>query len=208
MFKNIWNADRGGELLRLVRRCAKGGDKWAAMGIHNLRRWRSPDRSWQFYTCARPGRSKGKARQVEDKTVHEWIRSLPGEANTVIVSLLGRKNGPAGKSEFSFYPSFYGDWDEPQERHGKMSFQRWLDRHHKDRGIRVVEFPTYDGIRVPEATLRAVECEIFRLLSEGRTVVLMDSGGIERTRQVCVHMGFVENTGLVENGPAKCLKHA
>lgn len=64
-----------------------------------------------------------------------------------------------------------------------------------------MEFPTYDGIRVPEATLRAVEWEISRLLSEGKTVVLMDSGGTERTRQVCMHMGFVENTGVIDDRP-------
>lgn len=169
------------------------------MAIHNLRRWRSPDRSWQFYTCARPGRSKGKDRQVDDQTVREWVHGLPSGNSIVIVSLLGRKNGPAGKSEFSCYLSFHGDWDEPQERRGKISFQKWLDRNHKDRGIRVMEFPTCDGIRVSEATLRAVESEISRLLFEGSTVVLMDSGGIERTGQVCKHMGFVENTGFVED---------
>ena len=56
-----------------------------------------------------------------------------------------------------------------------------------------------DGVRVPQVTRRAAACEISRLLSAGRTVMLMDSGGMERTRQVCEHMGFVENTGIVEN---------
>ena len=171
--------------------------------MRNLKRWRSPDGAWQFYTCARPGRSKGKHQFIEDKTVHEWIGDLPGGANMVIVSLLGRKNGPGGKSEFSFYPPFYGDWDQADERRGKISFQQWLDRHHKDRCIQVVEHPTYDGVRVPEATLRAVACEVSRLLSAGRTVVLMDSGGQDRTGQVCRQMGFVENTGLKNRSDSK-----
>jgi hypothetical protein len=158
-----------------------------------------PDGSWQLNTCGRPGRSKGKDQVIEDKTVHEWIRNLPG-TNTVIVSLLGRKNGPSGKSEFSIYPAFYGDWDQPKERRGTISFQHWLDRHHKDFGIRVVELPTYDAV-LPEATLRTAACEISPLLSEGPTVMLMDSSELERTSQVCKHMGFVENSGIVENRP-------
>jgi hypothetical protein len=166
--------------------------------MRNLKRWRSPDGSLQFYTCARPGRSKGKDQTIENKTVDEWVRGLPGGSNTVIVSLLGRKNGPSGKSEFSFYPAFYGDWDQPKERRGKISFQEWLDRHHKDRGIRVVAYPTYDAVSVPKKTLHAVADEIFRLLLQGRMVILMDSGGQERTGQVCEYMGFVENTGIID----------
>ncbi len=172
-----------------------------AHSMRNLKRWRSPDGSLQLYTCARPGRSKGKDQTIENKTVDEWVRGLPGGSNTVIVSLLGRKNGPGEKSEFSFYPAFYGDWDQPKERRGKISFQEWLDRHHKDRGISVVEYPTYDAVPVPEATLRAVADGILRLLSESRTVILMDSGGQERTGRVCGHMGFVENTGSIEKRP-------
>ena len=89
----------------------------------------------------------------------------------------------------------------PKSGAGRYRFQEWLDRHHKDRGISVVEYPTYDAVPVPEATLRAVADGILRLLSEGRTVILMDSGGQERTGQVCGHMGFVENTGSIEKRP-------
>ena len=75
-----------------------------AHSMRNLKRWRSPDGSLQLDTCARPGRSKGKDRTIENKTVDEWVRGLPGGSNTVIVSLLGRKNGPGEKSEFSSTP--------------------------------------------------------------------------------------------------------
>jgi hypothetical protein len=40
-------------------------------------------------------------------------------------------------------------------------------------------------------------------LSAGRTVVLMDSGGQDRTGQVCRQMGFVENTGLQNRSDSK-----
>jgi hypothetical protein len=108
------------------------------------------------------------------------------------VSLLGRKQGPEGQSEYSFY-SFCGLGDTPEERHGRLSFQEWLDRYHKDRPILVIEHPTYDFRPVPPETLAAVASDIFKLLGAGRTVVLIDSGGETRTKTVCKYMGFVED---------------
>jgi hypothetical protein len=165
------------------------------MEPHKLRRWRwnsSPD-SVEFFTCARPGRSKGKSGLVPDYIVDAWVRALPGDNSTVIVSLLGRKHGPKGDSEFSFYP-FHGGWDRPAERHGRPSFQEWLEHRHTERSIQILEHPIYDFCRIPPKTLDAVASKISPLLSAGRTVVLMDSGGETRTRQVCKHMGFIEDT--------------
>lgn len=171
------------------------------MKPYRLRRWRpsSSSQDVQFFTCARPGRSgKSESRfsRVPDHIVHKWLQGLPGSTGTVIVSLLGRKHGPSGDSEFSFY-SFHGVWDEPAERNRRPSFQEWLDRWHKDRSIQVLERPTYDFCRVPPETLDAVASDIARLLAAGRVVVLMDSGGETRTSQVCRHIGFVEDTRSV-----------
>jgi hypothetical protein len=110
----------------------------------------------------------------------------------VIVSLLGRKQ--QGVSEFSFY-SFHGGWDTPSERRNKpLSFQKWLDSRHYNRSLKVIEYPTIDSLSVPVDTLEAVAREIGQLLSEGRTVILVDSGGKERSGCVCAYMGFIEVT--------------
>jgi hypothetical protein len=163
-----------------------------------LRRWRprSSSQDVQFFTCARPGRSgKSESRHahVPDSLVHEWVRGLPGRTDIVIISLLGRKDGPDGVSEFSFY-SFHGQWDSPAERVGRLSFQDWLNRYHKDRFIQVLEYPTYDFRRIERQTLDAVASDISDLLLAGRTVVLIDSGGQTRTGQICKHIRFVEDT--------------
>lgn len=164
-----------------------------------LRRWRpkSSRDGIALFTCARPGRSKldRKGRpipEVPDALVHKWVQGLPGKRKTVIVSLLGRKPGENGKSEFSFY-SFYGAWDAAEECRERISFQEWLDRWHSERFIQVVEHPTYDLCPVPPDTLNAAASDITRFLLTGRTVVLMDSGGISRTEQVCRHSGLVHD---------------
>ena len=164
------------------------------MEPYRLRRWKpnSSSTPGHLYTCARPGRSKGADRDVPEELVHRWVRGLPGGANIAIVSLLGRKHGPEGQSEFSFY-SFCGLWDTPAERHGLLSFQEWLHRSHEDRSIQVIEHPTYDFRPVPPETLAAVASDISELLGAGRTVVLIDSGGETRTKTVCKYMGFVED---------------
>jgi hypothetical protein len=122
---------------------------------------------------------------LSDEDVHEWFQGflplLSDAPNIVIVSLLGRK--PDGRSEFSFY-SFYGGWDTPEERSCRLSFQAWLDRWHKGRSIKIVEHPTCDYGPIPQVTLDAVRSDILRLLSEGQTIVVMDSGGDTRTRRV------------------------
>ena len=163
------------------------------MEPYKLRRWRSSSGHGQFFTCARPGRSKGADVPVPDDLVHRWVNNLPAATSIALVSLLGRKHGPQGTSEFSFY-SFCGGFDQPSERRRRLSFQQWLDRWHRDRAIQVFEHPTYDFQPVPEQTLRAVESDISALLSEGRTVILVDSGGETRAKAICKHMGFTEDS--------------
>lgn len=101
-----------------------------------------------------------------------------------MVSLLGHK--PDGKSEFSYY-SFYEKG---------QSFQQWLDQNYEERAIWVLKHPTCDRRPVSDETLAAVASDISKFLSEGRTVVVVDSGGVERTGQVCKHMGAIELLGL------------
>jgi hypothetical protein len=148
---------------------------------------------YYFFTGARPGRTGDPASKhghVPDDLVHRWVLGLPGP-NTAIVSLLGRK--PDGLSEFSFY-SFYGGFDLPSEHPGRLSFQQCLARWHRNRSILVCEHPTCDFSPVRRETLDAVAIDIHGLLSAGRTVVLMDSGGQTRTGMVCNHMSVVEDS--------------
>lgn len=98
----------------------------------------------------------------------------------VVMSLLGEK--PDGRSEFSFY-SFY-DRDQ--------SFQHWLDQNYGERAIEVIEHQTCDLAPVPNQTLVEVGSNISKLLLEGRTVILVDSGGCTRTGQVCKYIGATE----------------
>jgi hypothetical protein len=160
-----------------------------------LKRWRldTTHKPLWFFTCARPGRSgnqASKAASVSDNLVHRWVLGLPGPS-TAIVSLLGRK--PDGTSEFSFY-SFHGGFDLPSDRPGCLSFQDWLDKWHRSLSIVLREHPTCDFKPVPPETLKAVSSDIRELASAGRTVVLIDSGGVTRTGMVCRHISAVEDS--------------
>ncbi len=162
------------------------------MEPYKLRLWRidgSPN-PVSFHTCARPGRStykyKRKNNQVSDATVSQWVCGLPGPS-TAIVSLLGRKPKRGNESEFSFY-SFCGGWDTPLERRSKPTLQEWLMERHGDLQILVREFPTNDLCDIPPEELAAIADEIRELISTGRTVVVVDSGGIGRVGQVCKFM--------------------
>lgn len=158
-----------------------------------LRRWRIGPSSKSFFTCARPGRTGDAASKyalVPDSKVHRWIMGLPGP-NTAIVSLLGCK--PDGTSEFSFY-SFYGGFDRSSDRPDALSFHEWLTYWHGDQRIVLCEHPTCDFKPIPPEVLDAVASDVDKLLSEGRTVVLIDSGGQTRTMVVCNHMHAVENS--------------
>ena len=161
-----------------------------------LRRWRTtgPPESHYFFTCARPGRTgkeESKHAPVPDDLVHRWVLGLPPGPKTSIVSLLGCK--PNGLSEFSFY-SFYGGYDVPAEHAGCLSFREWLDCWHGQLSILLHEHPTCDSETIPTETLDALADDINALLSAGRTVVLVDSGGQTRTGTVCKYMRAVEDS--------------
>jgi len=147
-----------------------------------VRRWRLSTRAdlIPFFTCARPGRSKGRFGNIADLIVDKWVNGLPGP-KTAIISLLGNKS--SGTSEYSFY-SF----------HGKSSFQEWLANRHAALQISVYEHPTTDGRKVPAETLGSIGSELRTLLGAGHTVVLVDSGGEQRSHQVCKGLGFIEDT--------------
>lgn len=146
-----------------------------------------------FYTCGRPGRSgreESKDLPVSDELVHRWVLGLP-RPGTAIISLLGRKHGPKGRSEFSFY-SFCSEFDTGDERGNRLTFQEWLDLHHKELNILVREHPTFDYQTIPPKDVASIKAEIKGLYAKGRKVVLMDSGGMTRTGQVCKDMGAIE----------------
>lgn len=161
---------------------------------YRLIRWEPKGSSLagQFFTCARPGRSKGAKARIPDEVVDIWVRGLPHANEIVIVSLLGRKPQPDGRSEFHFY-SFRGSSDEPSHRPGCPTFQEWLNERYGNGQHLVLEYPTVDvwPPLAPE-TLSEVSAKVLSLLSEGRTVVLMDSGGISRTGAICKSLGFVQ----------------
>src|SRR5437879_7276441 len=165
------------------------------MEPYKPRWWKSRTASYpgRLYTCARPGRSKGADQDVPDDLVRKWIKGLPDAERRTIVSLLGRKHGPSGMSEFSFY-SFYSELDTEAERRRRVSFQDFIETSNKGSPIKVLQFPTYDFKPIPPETLNAATAAILQRLSAGDTVVLVDSGGETRTKAVCRHMGFIEDS--------------
>lgn len=159
------------------------------MEPHKLKKWKTVSSQGDityFYTCARPGRSWGQKGRVSDQMVSAWVEGLPGP-DTAIVSLLGRKQGSKGSSEFSYY-SFSGGVDTFLERGTKPPLAEWLDTFHAERRILVREYPTYDYRPIPYERLAAIEAEVRHLISVGRTVVVVDSGGESRTGKVCQQM--------------------
>lgn len=163
---------------------------------YRLRRWRlgqGPSATY-FFTCARPGRELGKSvSPIRDEVVDKWVHGLP-KPNTAIVSLLGRK--PDGLSEYSFY-SFCGASDDAIERRGRPTFQEWLQQRHRDLHITVCDHPTRDFSKIPPETFAAIRADIDLLFSQGRTVVLVDSGGEIRNATVCRFLGAVEDSSSV-----------
>ena len=156
-----------------------------------LRRWQVGPPATRFYsyffTCGRPGYTGNPANkhaQVPDEMVHRWVLGLP-RPNTVIVSLLGRE--PDGLSEYSYY-SFYGGFDSPSEHPGCLSLQEWLDRWHTKLSIWERQHPTQKLKPIDPVIMDVIASDIDELLSCGRTVVLVDSDGNERTRKVCSFM--------------------
>jgi hypothetical protein len=132
-----------------------------------------------FHTSARPGRPEmGPKADVPDHLVHEWVRGLPTQGRPVtILSLLGHKDN--GKPEWTYY-SFY--------RQGR-SFQAWLDQHYSDLNVSIIQHPTIDGRPLQKEVLEKVATCLSALLCCGQSVVLMDSGGVQRVGKVCKHVG-------------------
>ena len=143
-----------------------------------------------FHVCP-PGQVEKQLGLGSDSIVDKWVKGLPGGAKTTVVSLLGRK--PGGLSEFSFYSSS-GASETPEERGKRPLFQDWLSQRHRDRGIEVVEHPTTDFKLLARELFKTVSRQIDLLLTSGRTVVFVDSGGVTRTSQVCRHAGLVEDS--------------
>jgi hypothetical protein len=56
-----------------------------------------------------------------------------------------------------------------------------------------MEFPTTDFQKVPQDVLDAVAEALRRLVSEKKVVILVDSGGETRTKQVCKFVEAVED---------------
>jgi len=103
---------------------------------------------------------------------------------------LGRKS--EAQSEFSFY-SFCGGSDFPEERRGRPTFGEWLGANCPALALEVIEHPTWDFQPISETTLEAIKKDVDRLLAGGRTVVIMDSGGEQRTGKVAEYLGLVED---------------
>jgi hypothetical protein len=146
-----------------------------------------------IHTCSRPGRRDFERERVPKHVVDEWVRALP-EVPLTIVSLLGWKETPDGESEYELY-DFCGANDRPDDQRGKPTFQEWLSKHHVKRDIIVVEHPTIDYTRVPDEVIAAVGETIRTQLATGRTVYIMDSGGVQRTGRVCDALGYVSADG-------------
>jgi hypothetical protein len=61
----------------------------------------------------------------------------------------------------------------------------------------VRDHPTQDFSKIPEETLTAIKADLDLLLAEGRTVVVVDSGGVTRNSAVCKFLGAVEDSSSV-----------
>ena len=59
------------------------------------------------------------------------------------------------------------------------------------------EHPTCDLKPIAPETLDVIAGDINTLLSAGRTVVVVDSGGQTRTGVVCRHMGAIEDSSTL-----------
>jgi hypothetical protein len=153
----------------------------------NLREW-SVKRG-RLLTCGRPGRGYYAAGNlphdgVPDHILKEWVEGLCVAERVHIVSLLGKKKN--GTSEFKYYP--FRSCEEPE---GKPTFQSWLDA--LKRGAFIVrESPTVDYQTIPADRVIAITSYVQKLLAGGRTVVVLDSAGAVRTKQIREAIGVTK----------------
>lgn len=148
----------------------------------------------RLVTCGRPGRGECATQRCEIGvgTIDKWAQGLPEHKPIHIVSLLGRKKD--GFSEFGYYP-----FRSSKETGSKPTFHEWLDERYPGRFV-VHEFATTDRMGVP-ADIRASASKcIADLLEAGKTVVLMDSAGSERTGRVREALGYREPKAAVVEG--------
>ncbi len=153
----------------------------------NLRRWkqRTSQTPQNIHTAGRPGRSLGSRCQVPDETVSLWLERLRHLAPLSILSLLGAK--PDGRDEHSFYSFRTAD-----------GFRDWLARN-AGFDVTIENFPTVDYDEVPRELVREVETAVSAALAAGRSVLIMDSAGVQRSGAVCNAIGLVPDR---ENPPA------
>jgi hypothetical protein len=153
-----------------------------------LREWLPVDQplGGRLFTCSRPGRTRGSKKPlVEDSVVRDWVSGLSALGDIVIVSLLGRKPAPDGRSEFSYYSFRSAHEDVP----GRPTFQEWLDRATSPGRFVVVEHPTTDTKTIPPDVMTAITGSVLAHLRSSRTVVVVDSGGVSRTSSVVRSIG-------------------
>jgi hypothetical protein len=154
---------------------------------HNLTEWRpklSDGCSGKLFTCGRPGRGIfGTGRvKIGAETIDLWVNGLPKYKQVHIVSLLGQKTD--GHSEFEYYP-----FQSSTEVGAKPIFEAWMQQRYRDSFI-IHEYPTTDRRPIQPAVLSGASGCAGELLAAGNKVLIMDSGGAERTRSVCLKLGF------------------
>lgn len=145
---------------------------------YRLKRWRWPEAPrLVVYTCARPGRSEEDTKKaIDDDQVCAWLRGLPPSIE-IIIMLLGTKQD--GRSEYCFY-----SFDET-----KVSPEAWLNSF-GIRRVRVIERPTIDFDPVPASAIDAIREDLRCHLITASRIVIVDSGGVQRTAEVCKSLGM------------------
>lgn len=73
----------------------------------------------------------------------------------------------------------------------------WVEGLPACSNIRIIEHPTTDTKPVPNDVLESVCLEVATLVREGRTVVVMDSGGESRVGQICRYIGAIEDRNRI-----------
>ena len=156
---------------------------------YRMKRWRhksSPD-AMPIYTCARPGRRLGPKASVPDCEVNRWLSELPKHRPLTIISLLGHK--PDGMDEHAFYT--FKD---------ASGFRTWIAKESNET-IKVFSHPTTDFNSVGTRTISAIKTDLDHALSLGHGVVIVDSGGVQRTGQICQHLSLVEDSRTLPQEP-------
>ena len=160
---------------------------------HHFRRWKRAGTSEPIpvYTCGRPGRSLGSKGAVSDSTVKLWLRGLqtklPQQRPLAILSLLGTK--PDGTDEHSFYSFRTSD-----------GFVEWLGQN-APFDVTLEHFATVDFQSVPRSLADSVGLAFEREQQAGRSVLILDSGGEQRTGAVCRMIGLTEDPRTLPEEP-------